>query len=169
MALFMEVRHFAQLVAYDEQAMIIFMVYYPLGSLQSWLSHNEVNVKLAFYIIHGSFAAIYHLHKLGLVHNDIKSGNILLLEENGLVIPKLTDFGVSNVVEMKVIKVQAFKVRNARGISVAYAAPERLDIKLINNAIHARKAIEVAKNADLYSMAIVISEILLHGFPWSYI
>lgn len=103
------------------------MVFYENGSLRNWI--DATNVKPLMYIhriIYGLADALNSMHSSGLVHNDIKPGNILVhIEPNGQIIPKLTDFGCTNVVENTVLKVDAFEIGESHGISIKYAPPER--------------------------------------------
>jgi len=50
------------------------------------------HMKRAMYQI---LSGLYYLHANGIVHRDIKPGNILCFYENGILTAKLTDFGMS--------------------------------------------------------------------------
>jgi serine/threonine protein kinase len=66
----------------------------------------------------------------------------------------LTDFGISNVVDERVLKVKAFEVKHRRGLTVAYAAPEAIVRFRDKNRI--QPSPQVAKAGDVYSFAILI-------------
>lgn len=167
MALFLHHPYIAQLAAYDEDKLILFLVLYPFGSVESWVNKSS-SLKLTEYfdIINGVYKALCDLHNLGIVHNDIKPSNILLDIENDLIIPKLTDFGICNIVEETVLKVSAFKVQNIRGLSLSYASPERLNRNLIFDPKYEKAGIQVAKGADIYSMGITCYFIMNRQHPW---
>jgi serine/threonine-protein kinase len=90
--------------------------------------------------------ALAHAHALGVVHRDIKPGNILLSGRNALV----TDFGIAHALE-----VAAGEAEMATGGLVigtpAYMAPEQL-------------AGGVDHRADLYAAGLVLYE-MLEGRP----
>ncbi|WP_327097981.1 protein kinase [Nocardia vinacea] len=71
------------------------MPYHPLGSLDGWIRENgplplekvaQIGVKIA--------GALASAHRLGIVHRDVKPGNILLTEYGE---PALTDFGIAHI------------------------------------------------------------------------
>ena len=76
----------------------IFMEFCKYGSLNDFatnnpehFSNNRVKLDLMLQIS----AGLKFLHELKLIHRDIKPSNILLTEEDGLIVVKIADFGVS--------------------------------------------------------------------------
>jgi serine/threonine protein kinase len=86
---------------------------------------------------------------------SVIAGNILL-EHHPIkqVHAVLTDFGISNVVEDRVLKVKAFEVRHQRGLTVAYAAPEAI-FRFRTGNRH-RPTAQIAKAGDVYSFSVVV-------------
>ncbi|MEV6337123.1 protein kinase [Nocardia vinacea] len=71
------------------------MPYHPLDSLDAWIRENgplplervlQIGVKIA--------GALESAHRLGIVHRDVKPGNILLTDYGE---PALTDFGIAHI------------------------------------------------------------------------
>ncbi len=76
----------------------IFMEYCKYGSLKDFCRNNPryfSNNRVKLDIILQISAGLKFLHELNLIHRDIKPSNILLTEEDGQMVVKIADFGVS--------------------------------------------------------------------------
>lgn len=101
------------------------MVFYDYGTLTTWVnSKKSKSLYEAFKIFKGIVSPVMALHCYGIVHNDIKPANILLsVEPDGNLCPKLTDFGISQIVDSTTLKVKAFKSSHVEGWSTRYCPP----------------------------------------------
>ena len=86
-------------------------------------------------------ASVDHAHQQGILHRDLKPGNILL---DGKGEPHLTDFGLAKILEHEV------GVTRGSGITGTpyYIAPEQVSGK------------RVTKAADVYSLGVILYEVL---------
>ncbi|WP_327099004.1 protein kinase [Nocardia vinacea] len=95
------------------------MPYYPLGSLDAWISrHGPLPVEDVLRIGVKIAGALARAHRLGIVHRDVKPGNILLTDYGE---PALSDFGIAHI---------AGGFQTSAGTltgSPAFAAPEVLE------------------------------------------
>jgi serine/threonine protein kinase len=82
--------------------------------------------------------ALAHVHAAGLVHRDVKPGNVLLGR-----VPKLTDFGIARLVDSAKVTSTGLMVGTA-----AYLAPEQVEGK------------PVGPLADVYALGLVLLEVL---------
>ena len=73
-------------------------------------------VETAARIAAGIAAGLAYAHERGVIHRDIKPGNILLA---GDLSPKITDWGMSTTLE-------ASRDTTVAGFTLAYAAPEQI-------------------------------------------
>ena len=85
-------------------------------------------------------AALAHVHARGIVHRDVKPGNVLLDEAGG---PRLTDFGIARFVDAT--RVTATGVVQG---TAAYMAPEQVRGETVGPA------------ADVYALGLVLLEAL---------
>jgi len=93
-----------------------------------------------------------YAHAHGLVHRDIKLGNVLLDRQGGRVVPRLADFGLVKVADSSAL------LRTQTGTALgtpAYAAPEQL-----------QDAGRVSDRADTWSLGIALVELLTGQRPF---
>ncbi len=83
----------------DGELLYLVMRYMQGGSLKDRLSHGPVPLEFASAVNTRIASALDKAHSMGMIHRDIKPGNILFdLEEN----PYITDFGLVKLVEASV-------------------------------------------------------------------
>jgi serine/threonine protein kinase len=156
------------------------MRFYPLGSLADLIKRktnapqiDDANWDSALMLtfMRDATRAILAMHQTGLVHNDIKSSNILLEKIDALqnlIVPYrlvVCDFGLAAVTDQKLMGVKAFTLPTVQGASMAYAAPERLQRAMFGNHLDATPQDLMA--SDVYSVAMVFYEILNRSIAWS--
>src|SRR6185503_6234792 len=96
--------------------------------------------------------ALHTVHEQRIVHRDLKPSNILLAQQNGQEIAKVTDFGL-----VKLPDLTTNKTLSLAGASLGYAPPEQYEIG--NN--------RVTVQTDVFSFASVLYETLCgtEAFP----
>jgi serine/threonine-protein kinase len=92
-----------------------------------------------------------HAHKI--VHRDLKPSNVLLANEGGTEVAKVTDFGLVKVVDVSLGKTTALA-----GASLGYAPPEQFEQG--NRRVSAR--------TDVFSFATMLYEMItgVRAFPY---
>jgi serine/threonine-protein kinase len=99
-------------------------------------------IKIAVQIAEGLQSA----HKNGIVHRDIKSGNIMITK-NGKV--KIMDFGLAKAADTELTKV------NQTMGTLAYISPEQL------------QGAEIDHRTDIWSFGVVLYEMITSSFPFN--
>jgi WD40 repeat protein/serine/threonine protein kinase len=145
----------------------IFAEYVEGGSLADWMRHGKLYageadpVKARIVDIAIQFAwGLHYAHEQGLVHQDVKPGNLLLTEAG---IAKVTDFGLARTrVAADEAPAEAVPLRGRRsvlvgaaGMTPAYCSPEQ-----------ARRE-RLSRRTDIWSWAASVLEMFLGEVNWT--
>ncbi len=125
--------------------------YYEYGNLEQFLQRhgNTLEPKDYQQLVRGVLKGMSYLHQKGIIHRDIKAGNVLIDRESGMWIPKIADMGLARKVD-----VEQSVTNSSIGISYLYAAPEQIE----NNPIR--------KNVDLWAVGVLIYRIIGGDLPF---
>jgi serine/threonine-protein kinase len=96
-------------------------------------------------------------HDIGVVHRDVKGGNMMLADRNGKVCVKVLDFGLASVVSAiqdRVLEARLTPSSLIMGTPI-YMAPEQL-----------RGARHATARSDIWSMGVVLYELLTGDKPF---
>ncbi|MCB9663884.1 MAG: protein kinase [Alphaproteobacteria bacterium] len=119
--------------------------------LRLWLNDRLAPLDEVDALAEGLFAGVAAAHGAGVVHRDLKPGNILLDPSGGRIVPRITDFGLA-----KLLDAGARSVLTRSGITLgtpAYMAPEQIG-----------GSSRVDHRADLFALGAVLYE-LTTGHP----
>src|SRR5437763_1891000 len=117
------------------------------GPLDEVVKHGLMPVRRAAELIARLARTVHYAHQHGILHRDIKPGNVLL-DRNGE--PHLTDFGLARLVETESTVTRTMEVLG----TPSYMAPEQA---VGNNA-------RVSRATDVYGLGAVFYQ-LLTGHP----
>lgn len=130
----------------------LLMEYVEGQSLQGWLEeHHFMPVEQALPLFAQVLSGVGTAHAAGVLHRDIKPGNILLGRTPRGIVPKITDFGLAKVV------LDGAPPGSTRDGSMmgtpGYMAPEQI-----------RNAADTDLRADIFALAALLFD-LLSGRP----
>jgi WD40 repeat protein len=120
------------------------------GTLAARLKRGPLPPDTAVTLMEKVAHAIQHAHERGVLHRDIKPGNVLLSDENE---PMMTDFGLARLIEADSTLTRPEALLG----TLAYLAPE----------LAAGRAHEVTVLADIYALGAVLYECLAGRPPFS--
>lgn len=119
--------HIVEMVALfadpEEHGFFIQMPFYEQGSLDRWVVQNKPDDLSIRRVLAQVVTALAHLHGLGIVHADIKPGNILL-DARGIA--RLGDFDISVDSGTRTSAARAHATMTQVGFTPGFAAPELL-------------------------------------------
>ncbi|MBU1075845.1 MAG: AAA family ATPase, partial [Spirochaetes bacterium] len=121
------------------------------NSLSTLLKKSKFSIEESVEIIRQLVEALSYVHAKGVIHRDIKPGNIVVDKEKNKYIVKLLDFGLSLMMELSQIKGEEEVVG-----TFGYMSPEATGI--------VKKAID--ERSDLYSLGIVFYNLLTGELPF---
>jgi len=128
--------------------------YYEQGNLQQLLTDKQLTYYQKDSILKQILEGIVFLHSHGIIHRDLKPQNILIaLNQNGVYIPKITDFGISK--KLDVNKSSVFTNSLAGAGTLSFASPEQL----LGNTIR--------KNTDLWSFGVIACWMFTSKLPFN--
>ena len=140
---------------YGEHDDTVFFVteYFPDGDLQTWIAtHGPLDRRASLALVAQVCEALADAHEAGVIHRDVKPGNVLLWSRPEGLIPYLCDFGIA----LDGAENRASLTRTGTLVgSPAYMAPER----------HFGHAAD--ERGDLYSMGCLLWAVLAGDAPYS--
>jgi serine/threonine protein kinase len=126
----------------DADQLFVVMEFCDSGSLDRIVNELTLDQKLS--ILDSVAKGVAHLHRCGVVHRDLAARNVLLNETRDGFSAKVSDFGMSRMVD----KFETQGQTNAAVGPVKYMAPEGLAKKLYSFA------------SDVWTFAVLCSEVL---------
>jgi tetratricopeptide (TPR) repeat protein len=126
-------------------------------SLDQFVRQESLNTSQRLQLLVKVCEAVHHAHQRGLIHRDLKPGNILV-DETGQ--PKILDFGVARVTEADSQESAAqptFETSLGQILgTLAYMSPEQV----------LGDPLEVDTRSDVYSLGVILYEILSGRLPY---
>ena len=125
--------------------------------LQQYAEVHQLNTRQKLALMVKVCEAVHHAHQRGLIHRDLKPGNILV-DETGQ--PKILDFGVARVTEADAPEGDAQPTMQT-GLgqlvgTLAYMSPEQV----------LGDPLEVDTRSDVYSLGVILYELLSGRLPY---
>ncbi len=121
-------------------------------TLQEYAAANSLNTRQKLALMVKVCEAVNHAHQRGLIHRDLKPGNILV-DETGQ--PRILDFGVARVTGSDERATQKTDLGQIVG-TLAYMSPEQV----------LGDPLEMDTRSDVYSLGVILYELLAGGLPY---
>ena len=111
--------------------------------------HGRLGIEDTVRIVVEACHGLDYAHRAGVVHRDVKPGNLLISNETGAV--KLADFGIAKAAE----QTRVTQVGSVLG-TAAYLSPEQAQGK------------EAGPSSDIYSLGVCAYQLLTGRLPYEY-
>ena len=120
------------------------------GQLDEVVKREPMSIRQAVELVVKVTRTVHHAHEHGIVHRDIKPGNILLDKQGE---PHLTDFGLARLVESESTVTRTIEVLG----TPSYMAPEQA----------AGNNVKLTRAADVYGLGAVLYHLLTGHAPFA--
>ncbi|HEX6812763.1 MAG TPA: tetratricopeptide repeat protein [Planctomycetota bacterium] len=124
--------------------------------LTQFCEQNKLSLPQRLMLMQQVCAAVQHAHQKGVVHRDLKPGNVLVSDEGGKLQIKIIDFGLAKAMGKRLVEASLFTEAGQVVGTPEYMAPEQADPT--NQDIDTR--------ADIYSLGVMLYELLVGALPF---
>ncbi|MEE2906222.1 MAG: serine/threonine-protein kinase [Planctomycetota bacterium] len=124
----------------------------PVRSIQEYADRKQLSSRERLELIAKACDAVGHAHGKGVIHRDLKPGNILVNADGQI---KVIDFGVARTTDPDVSSL-ATRLDAIVG-TLQYMSPEQCDIETY----------DLTASADVYALGMMLYELLIGELPYS--
>jgi eukaryotic-like serine/threonine-protein kinase len=100
--------------------------------------------------------AIQHAHQKGIIHRDIKPGNVLVTLHDGVPVPKVIDFGIAKATNAELTEKTIYTQHHQMIGTPAYMSPEQAEMS----------GLDIDTRSDIYSLGVLLYELLTGTTPF---
>ncbi len=119
--------------------------------LDEYCRRNAVDLRAALTLFLRVLAAVGHAHERGVVHRDLKPGNILVRADGT---PRLLDFGIARAPEDEAESPEPLTRTGQRLFTPEYASPEQVLGR------------DVSPASDVFALGVLLYRLLTGSLPW---
>lgn len=130
----------------ESHAPFIVMGFCDGRSLREILSDGPLSVQVIISVARQIASGLAHAHRSGVVHRDLKPGNVMITRDD---VVKIVDFGIANVRDST-----TGHVENERLGTAAYMSPEQLHSDPVD------------QRTDIFSFGVVLYEMVAGSNPF---
>lgn len=125
-------------------------------NLSGYCSKRSLNLAQRLALFQKICEAVAHAHLKSVVHRDLKPQNILVIDEGGVAIPKIIDFGIAKSMEVT----RHLTRGSEKPGTYRYMSPEQAGLRDRQN-----QPVDVDARSDVYALGVILYELLLGEPP----
>ena len=150
------IAHIVEAGTTDDGRPYFAMEYVPGIPLTKYCDQHrlDIDARLALFVL--VCEAVQHAHHKGVIHRDLKPGNLLVTEIDGRPSPKVIDFGIAKAVALQHEPSRAHTMIGHLIGTPEYMSPEQAQLS----------PLDVDTRADVYSLGVVLHELLTGTLPF---
>lgn len=132
------------------------MEHVPGVPLIEYCDQNRVSVRERLDLFVQICEGVQHAHDKGVVHRDLKPGNVLVSAHQGKAVPKIIDFGVARATDRRLVEQTLFTEFGQIVGTPEYMSPEQAGLSRL----------EIDARSDVYSLGVLLYELLVGALPF---
>jgi WD40 repeat protein/serine/threonine protein kinase len=131
------------------------MEYVPGTPITDYCDRQRLDMRRRLELFLQVANAVQHAHQKGVIHRDLKPSNILVMERDGVAVPKIIDFGLAKATEKDFTEKTLFSEAGVLIGTPEYMSPEQ-----------ASASGEIDTRTDIYSLGVLLYELLVGSVPF---
>jgi len=141
----------------DDTGRPYFVMEYVKGKpITEYSDQNHLTIKERLELFEQVCQAIQHAHHKGVIHRDLKPGNVLVSTQDDKPFAKVIDFGVAKAIAQRLTDETLFTQHDQFLGTPQYMSPEQ-----------AEGSIDIDTRTDVYSLGVLLYELLTGSPPFS--
>lgn len=131
------------------------MEYVPGQPLSEYCRDHRLSLEQRLRLFGQVCNGVQHAHMKGILHRDLKPGNIMVREVDGHAIAKIIDFGLAQPLDPLQVRASLHEAMRQIVGTLAYMSPEQA----------ARNEGDLDTRTDVFSLGVVLYELLTGELP----
>ena len=125
-------------------------------AINEYCDKHQLSTRERLALIVDTCRAVQHAHQKGVIHRDLKPGNVLVTSHDGSPVVKIIDFGVAKATNQKLTEKTLFtEFRQFIG-TPEYMSPEQAEMS----------GLDVDTRTDIYALGVLTYQLLTGSTPF---
>ena len=132
------------------------MEYVKGKPITDYADQNHLTIRERLELFEQVCQAIQHAHHKGVIHRDLKPGNVLVSTQDDRPFAKVIDFGIAKAIAQRLTDETLFTQHDQFLGTPQYMSPEQ-----------AEGSVDIDTRTDVYSLGVLLYELLTGSTPFS--